>query len=90
MSALGARGSTRRWRRIRLVVLARDSYRCRVPTERGTPCGRPATHVDHVTPRHLGGDDELDNLRAACARCNLERSNDGKARRAGLDRGWAW
>jgi 5-methylcytosine-specific restriction endonuclease McrA len=33
-------------------------------------CGAPATDVDHLTPIGVGGDESLDNLRPACARCN--------------------
>jgi hypothetical protein len=32
-----------------------------------------ATHVDHVIPRRLGGDDSMDNLQALCKRCNLAK-----------------
>lgn len=38
-------------------------------------CGEPVSlaemHVDHILPRAVGGQDELDNLRPAHARCNL-------------------
>lgn len=30
-------------------------------------------HVDHALPRALGGSDDLVNLVAACARCNIEK-----------------
>jgi len=54
------------WRRIRRTIFERDSYTCRY-------CGAPAQHVDHVHPRSQGGGDELDNLVAACAPCNLSK-----------------
>lgn len=69
MSALTARGSTRRWRRIRLIILARDSSTCQVPAASGPPpgigswahvrnyphvCGRYATHVDHAEQARAG------------------------------------
>ena len=66
MSALTQAGSTRQWRRLRLIVLTRDAYICRW-------CGAPATTVDHIAPRiHHGGDD-LGNLVAACGPCNYSR-----------------
>ncbi|MET8253289.1 HNH endonuclease [Micromonospora sp. NPDC005197] len=36
----------------------------------------PAEHVDHITPTSLGGTDDIDNLRWACAACNTSRGND--------------
>ncbi len=32
-------------------------------------------HVEHVTPRSLGGSDSPDNLALACPACNLAKSN---------------
>lgn len=98
MSALTPRGSTRRWRRIRLLVLDRDGWRCRLPVKGGTDanggaeCGAYATHVDHVLPRAQGGSDEPGNLRAACSSCNLRA---GSGRQGAVDRrprraGWSW
>jgi hypothetical protein len=59
-------------RAVRFAVLVRDDYTCQY-------CGRRAPevvlHVDHRTPVSLGGRDELDNLLAACAECNLGKSN---------------
>lgn len=65
-SALGDNGSTSKWRKIRARVLTRDGHTCQY-------CGQPATTVDHVVPRRLGGDDSLDNLLAACKRCNYSK-----------------
>ena len=62
-------GSTRRWRRIREVVFARDGHTC-------ATCGRYGNHIDHITPVALGGGDELANLRVRCAACNVA---DGRA-----------
>lgn len=36
-------------------------------------CRGPATTADHITPRSLGGDDQLANLRPACLRDNSAR-----------------
>jgi len=33
----------------------------------------PATTVDHVIPKVLGGTDDVYNLVAACLRCNSSR-----------------
>jgi len=65
-------GSTRRWRELRLAVLARDGHLCQFPAGDGI-CGRPAEHVDHVTPVSRGGTDYPGNLRAACAQHNLSK-----------------
>jgi len=61
--------STRQWRRLRLVILARDFGRCQI---RGPKCTRTATVVDHIEPvadaPHRAFDPS--NLRAACKPCN--------------------
>ena len=61
--------NTAKWRRIREVVLLRDSYTCQIHLPK--VCGRRATMVDHIVPIAEGGEpfDEL-NLRAACGPCN--------------------
>ena len=60
-----------RWRRVRLVVLERDGYLCRI---RGPRCLGVADQVDHVIRPQDGGAwyDEA-NLRGACAPCNVGR-----------------
>lgn len=79
-------GSTTAWRRRRLIVLERDRYTCQLRLR----CdGARATHVDHVVSRQLWpagvpGVDELPNLQASCAACNL-----AKGRGATL-RDWSW
>lgn len=55
------------WRRLRVSVLKRDSYRCQVPDPEGQGvCGRPANVAGHVLGRRLGGCDRSSNLRAEC------------------------
>jgi hypothetical protein len=54
---------TRQWKAQRLRVLRRDNYECMY-------CSEPATQVDHIIPRVDGGTHDLENLVAACARCN--------------------
>ena len=61
------------WKKIRLQVLERDGYQCQI---KGPHCARTADQVDHIVPVLEGGswfDDR--NLRAACRRCNVGRSN---------------
>lgn len=65
-SALRATGSTTQWRKLREIVIRRDAGTCQ-------QCGMPGTHVDHVVPRKLGGDDSLNNLQLLCATCNLSK-----------------
>ena len=59
----------RRWRRVRLVVLSRDGYRCRA-------CGKAGRlEVDHVVPLHSGGAPwELSNLQTLCEKCHWEKT----------------
>lgn len=66
-SSSARRGYGYQWRRLRLVVLARDEYVCRW-------CGADADQVDHVTAIAEGGA-VLDpaNLVASCTRCNMVR-----------------
>ena len=74
-----ARGYGATHRRQRLLVLARDGYRCHW-------CGRPATHCDHLDPlaeRDRSIPTPLDRLVASCAACNLSRGGQlGATRRA--------
>lgn len=100
--ALRPAGSTRLWRALRLAVLNRDAWRCQVPLDAagrivaagGRPCHAFADTVDHKVPRAAGGDDSLDNLRAACRAHNLRKGarGDGEAGagRTGPGRRWAW
>jgi 5-methylcytosine-specific restriction endonuclease McrA len=56
------------WKQLRVVVLNRARGMCEI---RGPRCSGAATTVDHIVPRSEHGDMwSLDNLRAACARCN--------------------
>ena len=62
--ALRHKNNTGAFKAQRLRVLARDQYVCQY-------CGSPgATHCDHVISKVNGGGDEMENLVAACARCN--------------------
>ncbi|HEV2784686.1 MAG TPA: hypothetical protein VGX25_35325 [Actinophytocola sp.] len=66
MSKAWAKGSTRRWRKIRARVLARDRYRCQL---RRPDCAGRADQVHHTLGRAVTGDDER-YLVAACGPCN--------------------
>ncbi len=66
--ALRRNGSTRAWRATRADVLYRDQHRCQ-------QCGAPAGHAHHVVPVSRGGTDDLSNLAALCADCNLAKGN---------------
>jgi hypothetical protein len=61
-----------RWRRVRLIVLARDSYRCYVQH-----CMQYANHCDHINAVYPGMPDSEffgpHNLRASCRRHNTAR-----------------
>lgn len=59
--------------RVRLTkreILRRDEYRCQY-------CGREAANltVDHVIPRHRGGEHCWENLVAACPQCNRRKGS---------------
>jgi 5-methylcytosine-specific restriction protein A len=61
-----------RWRETRKRVLERDGYRCQIG---GPRCTVIATHVDHIVPLMVDTSraQDMTNLRAACANCNLDR-----------------
>jgi hypothetical protein len=57
------------WPSIRIWILDRDKRICQI-------CHiRPATDVDHIWPRRLGGTDHVSNLRAACGPCNKTKGD---------------
>jgi len=43
-------------------------------------CGKPADTADHIVPVFQGGGNELDNLRAACRKCNSTTGARDKAK----------
>jgi 5-methylcytosine-specific restriction endonuclease McrA len=49
-------------------IFRRDGYTCQY-------CGRQAAHltIDHIIPRHRGGQHRWDNLVTACAACNRHK-----------------
>jgi 5-methylcytosine-specific restriction protein A len=63
--------NTPAWRAVRLVVLERDGWLCRI---RGPKCLLDATEVDHIIrPADGGALYDPDNLRASCGPCNRAR-----------------
>lgn len=50
------------------TVLVRDGRKCGY-------CGKPASTIDHIIPRKLGGRDTYDNCVAACVRCNSKKAD---------------
>lgn len=59
--------------RLRMQILRRDNYRCRMCGAAG-PDGAEL-HVDHIQPVSLGGKTLPENLQALCKACNLGKSN---------------
>jgi len=61
-----ARGYGSEWERIRAAHL-RVQPDC-------VQCGRPGSHVDHITPRAQGGTDDAANLQTLCAGCHSRKT----------------
>ena len=59
---------SRLWSQRRSIVLKMHDELC-------VYCGDEAETVDHVIPRSKGGTDNIDNLVAACGRCNYAKSD---------------
>jgi 5-methylcytosine-specific restriction protein A len=60
------RGSA--WMKIRDRILTRDKGLCQECTRNGRLT--EATKVDHITPLHLGGSDNDQNLQSLCNDCH--------------------
>lgn len=84
-----ARGYGSAWVKLRLRILTRDRYLCQACLSKGRPA--PATEVDHIIPKAIGGTDDDGNLSAICHACHVDktvRDNGGEPKQAiGLD-GW--
>jgi hypothetical protein len=67
------RYGTARWRKLRIRILERDAWRCRI----GIGCDITASVADHIEPVYEGMPDSLffdpRNLRAGCKRHNVAR-----------------
>lgn len=104
MSASWRSGSTRAWRRLRLFVLMRDGWTCRMAGTDGEPCGRQLRQ-HHPDPRHRATVEHLDPVSEGhpvlchpdrlVAACQTHNSAGGarmtNARRpVEQERGWSW
>jgi hypothetical protein len=59
--------STRRWRKLRERILARDGHMCQA-------CGsQEELQVDHIISRVDGGQNNESNLQVLCKLCNLRK-----------------
>jgi 5-methylcytosine-specific restriction protein A len=68
------------WKQQRAKALQRDQHQCQI---RGPRCLGTATQVDHITPTHLGGTDQLPNLQSVCVPChNQKTAREAQAARA--------
>lgn len=83
MSKLSSHGPE--WERLRLATLDRDQWLC-VYCYKALE-GDDAT-ADHVVPLDEGGEDALENLVAACRRCNGLKSNKPVIRSTWLNPRW--
>jgi hypothetical protein len=72
---------SRQWKKLRQLVLIRDSYACQLLLPGCT--GRAET-VDHRKARVEGGSSDWENLRAACWSCNLRKEAERKVAAGGL------
>jgi 5-methylcytosine-specific restriction endonuclease McrA len=69
---------SREWKAVRLRVLVRDAWTCKI---RGPGCTLVANTVDHVVALSDGGPPyDPRNLRAACAHCNYSRHHPARVR----------
>lgn len=68
---------TGRWIRPekRLAIYLRDGFCCVYCGRDLRNAGPREVHLDHITPRSLGGDNDAMNLITACAACNCARGN---------------
>lgn len=62
----------RQYRRTRLAVIAASGGICALGGE-PLPANPRLIHVDHKIPVAFGGTDDISNLRATCAKHNMQR-----------------
>lgn len=102
MSGWAGQGSTRPWRRLRLYVLNRDGWRCRMTAEDGHPCGNQLrlgdpdpnhrATVEHLDQLQLGGPllADPDRLVAACLHHNSSAGAKSRHATQPIERTWSW
>lgn len=61
------RGYGQRWRTLRRRILRTEPI-CR------TCQAAPATEIDHIVPKHLGGTDDLSQLQPLCHSCHQRKT----------------
>jgi ATP adenylyltransferase len=57
---------------VRYEVLKRAKFRCELC---GIPAEEKSLDVDHITPKSLGGKDDISNYQALCYTCNTQKNN---------------
>lgn len=83
MSRLSSKGT--KWEQLRQTVLKRDGYLCQLQFG---GCEGEANTVDHVLAKANGGKDTLDNLVAACRKCNGKKQDKTLVRLTWLNPRW--
>lgn len=71
------RTATPAWRKLRVTILERDNYACRIRTP--DICTGAAQTVDHIVNTAAGGTDEPTNLQAACWPCHRRKTGQEAA-----------
>ena len=66
------RGYGNDWYKLRVFILRRDKNLCQVCLSKGIYT--PATQVDHITPKALGGDNSHANLQSICGKCHTVKT----------------
>ena len=66
---------SRRWQRLRKVILARDSI-CQHCKDKGRYIS--ANVVDHITPINKGGTNNPNNLQGLCSSCHNKKSSSDR------------
>ncbi|MFL1562468.1 HNH endonuclease [Pseudomonas sp. O64] len=60
------------WRKKRAAILKRDRYLCQCDDCKGFRL--PASEVDHITPKSMGGSDDFCNLQSLNADCHKAKT----------------
>jgi predicted restriction endonuclease len=62
---------------LRLIVMRRDNFKCRLCGQSPATDPQVSLEVDHIKAWSEGGETELDNLQTLCCRCNAGKGNRG-------------
>ena len=74
MSSTWKGGSTTAWRKLRVRILVRDNYQCKLRLD---GCTTTAQCVHHILGKRITGDDPR-YLVSACNHCNLKLGDPTK------------